>query len=164
MIEVYPNLFVGSEVDEQHTRRQAGWFFIHACKEPYHSRAIGYPPGKAAPKGPEYFFAKRDGRLILNLIDAPKMDFIPPEIIAAAVDTIHENIGQSKVLVHCNQGHSRSPSIAFLYLLKYASLFAGEDLHSAIIAFQKLYPSFNPGRGMADFVQANGHLYMRGTK
>ena len=39
MIETIPNLFVGSEADEQRLRGQAGWFFIHACKEPYHRQA-----------------------------------------------------------------------------------------------------------------------------
>jgi len=162
MIEVYPNLFVGAEQHEHAVRGQHGWYVIHACKEPYHSRLLGYPPGKAAPKGPEYFFAKREGRLFLNLIDAPKVDFIPVEIITEAVNAIHENIGQHKVLVHCNQGHSRSPSIAFLYLLKYSNLFAGQDLNTSIAAFRKLYPPFNPGRGMADFVQAHGRLYADG--
>jgi hypothetical protein len=159
VIEVFSNLFVGAEWDEQAIHGQTGWFVIHACKEPWHSRALGYSPGKAAPKGPEYFFARREGRLILNLIDAPNVNFIPTEIIAAAVDAIQENIGQHKVLVHCNQGQSRSPSIAFLYLLKFSNLFAGQDLNASIAAFQKLYPPFNPGRGMADFVRVNSHQY-----
>lgn len=163
MIEIYPNLFVGAELDEHAIHGQPGWFVIHACKEPYHSRALGYPPGKAAPKGAEYLFARREGRLILNLIDAPNVNFLPAEIIAAAVDAIQENIGQHKVLVHCNQGQSRSPSIAFLYLLKFSNLFVGQGLDTSIAAFKQLYPPFNPGRGMADFIQANGHRYAGGA-
>lgn len=49
MIEVCPNLHIGSERDEQSLLGQAGWFFIHACKEPYHRQALGYT-GRAAAK------------------------------------------------------------------------------------------------------------------
>lgn len=41
MIEVHPGFFVGDEADEQRVRGQPGWFFIHACKEPYHRQALG---------------------------------------------------------------------------------------------------------------------------
>ena len=49
MIEVYPNLFIGSEDDEAAIRGQSGWFIIHACKEPYHRQALGYA-GRVPPK------------------------------------------------------------------------------------------------------------------
>lgn len=65
MIEVCPNLCVGSEHDEQRIRGQAGWFFIHACKEPYHRQALGYTGRAAAKTHPEYLIARRNGRLIL---------------------------------------------------------------------------------------------------
>ena len=116
MIEVYDNLFVGSQEDEAALRRQVGWYVVHACKEPYHRQALGYS-GRGAPKThPEYLIAARPGRLILNLVDVDNVSYISPEIIDAAVAAIHENIGVAKVLVHCNQGLSRSPSIALLYL------------------------------------------------
>ena len=39
MLEVYPNLFVGSMVDyETIVSSQTGWAIVHACKEPYHRR------------------------------------------------------------------------------------------------------------------------------
>jgi hypothetical protein len=47
------------------------WFVVHACKEPYHRKELGYT-GRAAPKEhPEYLICRRPGRLILNLIDPP---------------------------------------------------------------------------------------------
>ena len=113
MIEVYTNLFVGAEHDEVSLRGQDGWFVVHACKEPYHRQALGYR-GQGAPKHhPEYLIARRDGRLILNLVDVDDVNFISPIIIDAALGDIHQNIMSKRVLVHCNQGQSRSPSIAF---------------------------------------------------
>ena len=155
MIEVYPNLHVGSQMDEAALRAQGGWFVIHACKEPYHRQALGYS-GRGAPKGhPEYLVARRPGRLILNLIDADNASYVPREIIDTALEAIAENIGSRGVLVHCNQGASRSPTIALLYLAKFTPTFSGQDLGDALAGFQKLYPPYAPARGMAEFVQQN---------
>jgi hypothetical protein len=93
MLEVYPNLHVGCETDyERIVRYQDGWWVVHACKEPYHRRALGYS-GRAAPKThPEYLVARRDNRLILNLIDADDPAYIPKEIIDAAIDFIVDGL------------------------------------------------------------------------
>lgn len=69
MIEVFPNLYVGSEQDEHLARGAPCWFIIHACKEPYHRQALGYSGRAASKDHPEYLIAHRLGRLILNLVD-----------------------------------------------------------------------------------------------
>ena len=43
MIEVYPDLFVGTERDyESVVRHEDEWYIVHACKEPYHRRELAY--------------------------------------------------------------------------------------------------------------------------
>jgi hypothetical protein len=164
MIEVYTNLFVGSVDDEISVRGQRGWFVIHACKEPYHRQELGYK-GQGAPKHhPEYLIARRPGRLILNLVDAPDVNYVPPEIIDAALEAIDQNITSSKVLVHCNLGQSRSPAIAFLYLAKFSDVFGERDFEGALRRFQELYPPFAPARGMADYVRLNWLKYSCGER
>jgi hypothetical protein len=159
MIEIYGDLFVGSERDEASIRGQAGWFVIHACKEPYHRQALGYR-GQGAPKHhPEYLIAKRTGRLILNLVDAPDVNYIPSEIIDAALAAIDQNIMSSRILIHCNLGQSRSPAIAFLYLAKYSSVFDGQVFEDALLHYRKLYPPFAPAKGMADYIRLNWPKY-----
>jgi hypothetical protein len=159
MIEIDPNLYVGAQSDEDLVRGGSEWFIIHACKEPYHRDALGYT-GKAAPKDhPEYLIARRPRRLVLNLVDAPNVAYIPREIIDTALDAIHEEIGTSKILVHCNQGMSRSPTIAFLYLAKFTEKFTGLGIQDATAAFKKLYPPYNPAQGMADYVRINWSHY-----
>jgi len=116
MIEVSPNLFVGSAADyEFKVRDQAGWCVVHACKEPYHRQALGYS-GRAAPSShPEYLVARRGDRLILNFVDASDPKYVPRELVDAALEFMHARLAEdSRVLVHCNQGESRAPTLALL--------------------------------------------------
>ena len=159
MIEVHHNLFVGSQDDDASIRDRSAWFVVHACKEPYHRQALGYT-GRAAPKDhPEYLIARRPGRLILNLVDAPDVNYIPAQIIDAALDDIHQNIASSKILVHCNQGMSRSPAIAFLYLLKFTDVLRRQGFDADLRDFVRIYPPYAPARGVADYVRLNWAKY-----
>lgn len=159
MIEVITNLFVGSEEDEQRARASQAWFVIHACKEPYHRRALGYT-GRAAPKShPEYLIAARPGRLILNLIDADDVAYIPTVIVDMAIAAIHDNIRSLRVLVHCNLGLSRSPTIAFLYLAKHTDRYRGLDYAAALALFRKSYPLYAPAPGVAEYARMNWEKY-----
>jgi len=163
MIEIHPNLFVGGIYDEEAVRGRADWFVISAAKFPYHKNALGYA-GREAPKDhPDYALARKPGTLILNLVDADDAKFIGPETIAAAVDAIYEHIGFSKVLIHCNQGVSRSPSIAFLYLLKFTDVFRRDSFEEDLEEFVRLYPPYQPKNGMADFVRDNWSKYASGS-
>ena len=159
MIEVQHNLFVGSQDDEVSIRGQGAWFIVHACKEPYHRQALGYTGRATSKDHPEYLIARRPGRLILNLVDVADVNYIPAQIIDAALDGIHQNIASSKVLVHCNQGMSRSPAIAFLYLLKFTDVFHRQSHDEDVADFMKVYPPYMPARGMADYVRLNWVKY-----
>ena len=153
MIEVAKNLFVGSQDDEVRISGEAGWFVVHACKEPYHRNALGYKTRGAPKADPEYLIARRPGRLILNLVDVNDVNYVAPEIIDAALAAIHQNIGSLKVLVHCNQGMSRSPVIALLYLAKFTNIFKGQSHEEAVQIFRKIYPHYNPAAGMAEYAR-----------
>lgn len=151
MIEVHPGLFVGDETDERATRGRADWFVVHACKEPFHRDALNYT-GRAAPTAhPEYLVAHRPGCIILNLVDADEPRLIRHECIAAAVDAIAANIVRSKVLIHCNKGQSRAPTIALLYLALQTDLFDDCDYLGAVERFRALYPPYAPAAGMAGY-------------
>jgi predicted protein tyrosine phosphatase len=162
VIEVYKNLFIGSEDDyEDDIRLQTGWQVVHACKEPYHRRALGYT-SLAAPKDhPEYWLARRENRLILNLIDAQDPAYIPKFVIDAAVAYIHEQLdAEARVFVHCNQGISRSPSIGLLYLVKHTDALPTASFAEAEPAFRTLYPPYRPTEGIRGFIEQNWHAYL----
>lgn len=154
MIQVAPHLFVGSGADEAAVRRRPGWFVVSAAKEPWHREALGYS-GRSAPKDHhEYLAAPRTGALILNLIDADDPAYIPEVLINLAVETINEMLSKgADVLVHCNQGLSRSPTIALLYLRQYDPRFAFLSYEAAVDLFKTIYPPYAPAKGMALYAE-----------
>ena len=154
MIEVYPDLFVGDQQDyDRNVATQEGWAVVHACKEPYHRQALGYQSRGAPKNHPEYLVARRENRLILNIVDADNPAFFAREMIDAALDFIDESLAKGlKVLVHCNQGESRSPSIALLYLAARLGALPTESLEAAEAQFRTIYSNYRPKAGI------RGHL------
>jgi predicted protein tyrosine phosphatase len=161
MIEVYPNLFVGDEIDyELNVIGQEGWAVVHACKEPYHRQALGYRGREAPERHPERLVARRGYRLILNMVDARDPELFPKEMIDAALDFIYEALAKGlKVLVHCNRGDSRSPSIALLYMAARLGELPTESLEAAEEKFRTLYPNYNPKPGIYEHLRQNWHRY-----
>lgn len=161
MIQVYPRLYVGSDAD---------WFggakdlpdlaVIHAAKEPHHRQALGYTT-KAAPEGDkEYYVAYRGHELMLNLIDSPDPKYIPPTVIDAALAFIGGNIHRRDVLVHCNRGESRAPSIALLWMAANTTDLSGQTLADAEGDFILRYPNYSPGSGIRGFLYQNWKRYV----
>ena len=154
MIEVYPKLFVGNENDYELTvRGQEGWAVVHACKEPYHRQALGYSRRGAPKSHPEYRVAHRGNRLMLNIVDAPNPELFAKEMIDAALNFIDEALTKGlRVLVHCNEGVSRSPSIALLCMAARLRVLPTESLEAAEDQFKAIYPNYRPKPGI------RGHL------
>ncbi|MFA6711503.1 MAG: phosphatase [Candidatus Caldatribacteriota bacterium] len=161
MKEITNNLFIGSQEDyELNVKFQPDWFVIHACKEPYHRQALGYTGRAVANTHPEYLIAERGNRLILNLVDVEDPKYIVKEIIDKAILTIDEKIKAKKILVHCNQGMSRSATIGLLYL-HYSGIISTDNFKKAEIEYLKLYPSYNPANGMRTFAELNWNNYQK---
>jgi len=135
------------------------WAFCHACKEPFHRLFVGYTTRGCPKDSPEYLWAERGNRLALNIVDAPSSLFFDKRMIDKALDFIEQKLGEGlKVLVHCNQGESRSPSLCLLYLIKH-SIIKGDTLEDCEAEFMKVYPEYNPGAGMRGFVKEHWILY-----
>jgi hypothetical protein len=159
MIEIFPNIYVGAAADLIHADDgnkgiKEGWYVISAAKDPWHREALGYT-GRGAPKDhDEYLIARRPGRLILNLIDADNPDFVRDEIVTAVIDDINDSMALGrKVLIHCNQGQSRAPTLALLWLHRRGIL--GGSYDEAAFIFKKVYPDFAPAAGMDGYARAH---------
>lgn len=155
MIEICQRLFIGNESDyEMRVKHKAGWWIVHACKEPYHRQLLGYK-GRGAPKDhPEYLIARRDNRLIVNLVDADDPAYIPKQIFDECLVFIETALNSGgNVLVHCNQGESRSPSIGFLYLVVHTDILPKASFEAAETSFLRIYPAYRPKGGMRGFLR-----------
>ena len=154
MVEVYKNLFVGSEVDYYLNPRQFDdWCVVHACKEPFHRQALGYT-GRAAPKESPYYYFLYDihNHLILNIVDVPDPRFFSDIMIDEAIKYCVSGLtANKKVLIHCNQGESRAPTIA-LMVLKALDV-APSDFDDAIEYFKSIYTSYSPKNGIFEYAR-----------
>lgn len=166
MIEIYPGLHIGNGHDFDEQEHNRNMKIISAAKEPWHRQALGYT-GRGAPKeDPEYLIAFRPRHVILNLVDPNDAKWIPREVINAALDEIATGLDDGlEVLVHCNQGESRAPTIGLLFLLTQSEsngIFLGcENADEVIDTFkERVYPDYNPSEGFKQFLRENWVSYL----
>lgn len=151
MKEVKDGLYVGAERNCRTARNDEDWAVVHACKHPCHQNKCGNP----SQGHPNYLVYEDDTDLYLNMVDMDrkqKHEFMQP-MVSETLDFVEDKIGSSKILIHCNKGQSRSPSLAMLYLAKRTENISDESYRQASTEFNELYPRFNPGRGI--------HLYLQ---
>ena len=154
MEEVLTNLYVGDTGDCTGANT-SGWAIIHACKDPCHRRIVNYT-NNLPQEHPHYLVHKKDNHLALNMVDMEKE--LSPKytnpIMQAAMRFIEENIDKHKILIHCNQGMSRSPSIALLYMAR-LGVINNQSYREAAIDFKIKYTDYNPGNGIAAYLVNN---------
>lgn len=151
MEEVYEGLFVGAENSCRTSKINNDWAVIHACKHPCYQNKVG----QVGSSHPNYLVLEEDNDLYLNMVDMDqkqKHQFMEP-MIDAALTFVEKHIESKQVLFHCNQGQSRSPTLAMLYLAKRTNQISDESYTEASNEFEELYPQHNPGRGI--------HLYLQ---
>lgn len=149
MIEVYPNLYMGTESDCFFDNRD-DWAVVHACKFPCHQKAVGYS-GNLSRKHPNYLFLKRGTHLLLNMID-PNTPLFKPPLFDSALSFMDRYFLTHKVLIHCNKGNSRAPSLALLYLSKCIQVINSESYATAAKDFRTKFPGYQPGRGIQTYL------------
>lgn len=160
MKPIIKDLYVLNQVEyESNAFSESEYSILLAAKEPWHRKALGYSGRATAKDHPEYLYAFRDNKLILNLVDAPKSIFFNKDLIDLALEFIGDELNKGKkVIIACNQGESRSASLALLYLVKHG-LIEGDTLEDVEAEYLRLYPRYNPGAGMRDFVKENWAYY-----
>ena len=131
---VAPHLFVGDTEDCR------GYMpTVHACKYPCFKQ-IGYTRSYTLEVG---------DHLYLNMIDPPK-----PLFVMELFEHFFKYMGDHKdrdVLIHCNQGMSRSPTLALLHMVRQGTLEA-DNYTQAKNNFRDIYPKYNPGLGIQTYM------------
>ena len=148
MKEIYKNLYVGSLSDCSNEIKD-GWVVIHACKSPCHQNAVKYR-GNLLKTHPNYLIKEQEPHLFLNMVDmnVPLDHLYTGPIINATMNFIQKNIQTKKVLIHCNQGLSRSPALALVYLAKVAKVINNQNYEMAKTDFIRIFPNYQPGSGL----------------
>lgn len=134
------------------------WAVVHACKEPCHRKAVGYS-GKIDTSHSHYLSLEKENHLYLNLIDPP-VPLFKLESFALFFDFVDRHIAERPVLIHCNQGLSRAPSLALLYMAKRQNTLSNERYERARADFEKDFP-YQPGKGIETFLKENWDLLGR---
>jgi predicted protein tyrosine phosphatase len=154
MIEINKSLYVGNEYDCA-VGSVLDRAVVHACKHPCHVGALGYR-GSLPQSHPNYLVAERERNLYLNMVDMDRelSPIYTNPIMEAAMKFISENIVDREVLIHCNQGQSRAPSIGLLYLAREGQISA-DSYETATAGFRGIYPAYQPARGIALYLARN---------
>ena len=151
-----PALHIGTEEDCRGLGfgSARGFAVLHAAKYPCHADMTGLPP-----RGDQRYLAHRvsASHLTLNMIDPP-VPLFSVELFQRALDFLDERLALGPVLIHCNQGFSRAPSLALVYLAKRAKGLHGHFAASfdgyagARGEFAAIYPAYAPGAGLVQFL------------
>ncbi len=155
MVEIYPNLFVGTTEDYEAVKGNKDFFTVIAAKEPYHRQAVGYKGRACSKEHPEYLYAERERCLICNLVDVDNPDWISPIIINKALEDIDKALltDNVQVLVCCNQGKSRSATIGFMYMKRKGYFGENPDFEFSEKCFKTIYLGYEPANGMREYAK-----------
>ena len=149
-----PILFVGSDAD-YNAAVNRGFAVLSACKDGDHGhRSMLDYHTMAAPEGSKYLHVEKGQHMALNLIDSDDPEFIPEEVIESGLVFIHKHIkAGGRVLVHCNAGLSRSPTLAMIFLRTIGEL--PQSFTTSEKVFRSLYPAYTPAHGIRAFARVN---------
>ena len=149
MHQVHDRVFVGAESDC--IAASPNLAVVHACKSPCHQHAVGYR-GKLPNTHPHYLVLERGHDLYLNIIDPPVPLFKPELFDSFLAFARHSWSAGGRLLIHCNQGESRAPTLALLFLAKHCRVIRDESFEAAAADFAPRYPTYNPGLGIRSYL------------
>lgn len=144
-------IYIGKDSDCFWDERD-DWAVVHACKHPCHRNALRYRTNLPS-NHPNYLIYRRNSHLVLNLVDMDQLidRFMRP--IINAFYKFMDEMEDKKILIHCNQGESRAPSLAILYLAKRKGIILSQSFDAARESFKQVYPLYNPGLGFRNYLK-----------
>jgi len=150
------NLYVGAIEDLSQINKN-NWSILHATQT-VHYKIFGWnrTTNKPNKNHPNYIYYEEENILSLNWVDggAHLYKWTGLDTFIKILNFIDKWITKRKVLVHCDKGYSRSPSICLLYLAKRREVISNESFLSAKEDFVKIYPNYNPG-GIGRYIRNN---------
>ena len=152
MVKIDDRIFIGALDDCRAGSEQLA--MVHACKSPCHQQAVGYR-GSLAASHPNYLVLQHEHDLYLNIIDPPAPLFRAETFERFLAFARQKYDSGASLLIHCNQGESRAPSLALLFLAKHIGTLPNTSYVDAQKAFGRLFPMYSPGAGIQRFLADN---------
>ncbi len=104
---------------------------------------------------PHYLVLDRPNNLYLNMID-PSEPLFMPALFSEFLRFARQHWEDGKnLLIHCNRGDSRVPSLALLFLAKVVGVLPDENYAADLEKFVNLYPAYFPGQGIQIYLGKN---------
>lgn len=122
---------------------------MHCCKHPFHVEFAGYKGKKSLPADhPDYALKRVGNRMALNLVDMDRFDpsylDFNRKMLEKAFEFLDEHYNNGdKILIHCNQGESRGPTIGLLYVSRMGE-YNYSNFHDSVESFKIKYPRYSP--------------------
>jgi hypothetical protein len=90
--------------------------------------------------------------MALNMVDAEHPKYFSDEMVNAGLEFISERMAEGDpILLHCNLGISRSPSMAFLWMFEHG--FLDDDFMYAVPQFRGKYSDWMPANGIWQYLR-----------
>jgi hypothetical protein len=158
MEDIMPRLYIGGDADYEKLSAspdRPGWSYLRCNKYGTggHQQTLKYTT-PAAPQGKDYLSVRRGNLLALNMLDLDDPNFVSPEMIRTGLDFIRERLDAGdKVLVSCNQGQSRAPTMGLMFMRS-----VGEMPLSFVQServYRTFYPHYNPKQGIRQYARSH---------
>lgn len=151
------SLYYCSQTEYEICRKRGTSFSALFCaKNPYHQWMVGYVKN-CSKDHPEYLVARRpkDRMMALNMVDAPKPEFFSDEMIMAGIDFIENELAQGHdVVVVCNQGESRSPTMCLMYMMVHGDFDKSKTFDEVCDIYRVMTNyEWNPNMGIFKYCQ-----------
>lgn len=147
MRKLYDRLYTGRQADC--FEGAARWAVVHACREPCFERAAR----RMRPADATSPILEEGQNLYLNLIDSPDARLSPDPFETFLAFAFRHWQDGTGLLIHCNLGISRAPSLALLFLAKRLNALPASSYGEASAAFSKLMPGYSPGEAIRSFLR-----------
>ena len=151
-VMVHHGLFVGSAAD---TYKFSG-SILHCARDPWFVNAANNAKICKTNPQPECngtVIRMAYNEMSLNLVDSSNVKYFNDVTIDPGLNFITHRMSEGDaVLVHCNLGISRSPSIALLWMWEHGYL--DKEFRYALPQFKELYPAYQPGNGVWQYLKA----------
>ena len=133
-------------------RGAGSWAVVHACKHPCHQRAVGYR-GSLPESHPNHLFLEDSHNLYLNVVDRPDPVFEASLFLAFLAFCRRHWDAERALLIHCNRGRSRAPSLAILFLAKNLHVIDDSSFDQAELEFIDRYAAYSPATGIQSYLR-----------